>query len=199
MGLAAQRIKTTYEAFLEVPDTKVAQIINGELRVMSRPRPRHGFASLSLGDELVGPFQKGRGGPGGWILLDEPEWHLADGDILVPDLAAWRRERLPVLPDTAYFETTPDWICEILSPSTARQDRADKMPIYAGENVSYLWLIDPALKTLEVYTLENTRWLLWQTFQQNEAVAAPPFDAISFDLGGLWGPEEKSVDTGDST
>ena len=189
MALAAERLKTIYEEFLEVPAHKVAQIINGELVVMSRPRPRHGYASLSLGDELVGPFQKGRGGPGGWIIIDEPELHLEDGDILVPDLAGWRRERLPALPETPYFEIMPDWVCEILSPSTARSDRADKMPIYAREGVSHLWLIDPGIKTLEAYVLENAHWLLWRTYQDNDAVSAPPFEAVAFELGGLWGPE----------
>ena len=86
--------------------------------------------------------QPHRGGPGGWILLDEPELHL-HGDVLVPDLAGWRRERMPELPDAAAFELAPDWICEVLSPSTAASDRAEKMPIYARERVAHVWLVDP--------------------------------------------------------
>jgi Uma2 family endonuclease len=186
MAMAAEKVKTVYGQFLEVPDTHVAQIINGELVVMSRPKPRHVVASSSLGDELVSPFQKGRGGPGGWLILDEPELHLDDGDILVPDLAGWRRERMPSLPDTAYFETIPDWVCEILSPSTVRQDRCEKMPIYATQGVAHLWLIDPDLRSLEIYTRQDAYWLLLQTYTDAAEVTTPPFDAISFSLAVLW-------------
>lgn len=188
MSVPAERLKTVYEEFLEVPDIQVAQIIAGQLVVMSRPRPRHAWASSSLSDELISPFQKGRGGPGGWIILFEPELHLDNGDILVPDLAGWRRERMPELPDTAYFETIPDWVCEILSPSTARQDRFDKMPLYARYGVSHLWLIDPEARAMEVYVLQdNGHWLLMQTYTDDAEVRAPPFEAISFSLAVLWG------------
>ncbi len=191
MSLAAEKFKTPYEALLDVPAHQVAQIINGTLRVMSRPRPRHALASSILTSELVNPFHRGRGGPGGWIILDEPELHLSNGDILVPDLAGWRRERLPRLPNTPYFETIPDWVCEILSPSTARQDRIEKMPIYAQQGVAHSWIIDADLQTLEVYVLQafldkKQDWLLWRTYQNQEMVCAPPFEALSFELGGLW-------------
>jgi Uma2 family endonuclease len=186
MSMPVKQMKSVYDAFLEVPSHKVAQIINGELRVMSRPRPQHAMASSSLGDELVSPFQKGRGGPGGWIILDEPELHLDDGDILVPDLAGWRRERMPTLPTTAYFEIIPDLVCEILSPSTAREDRVEKMPIYAHQGVAHLWLIDPEAQTLEVFILQDKHWLLWQTHQKNDTVCAPPFEAVTFVLDVLW-------------
>jgi Uma2 family endonuclease len=185
--MPAERIKSVYDEFMEVPDTKVAQIINGELHVMSRPRPRHALASSSLGGELFNPFQKGRDGPGGWWILDEPELHLDNGDVVVPDLAGWRRERMPQLPETPYFETIPDWICEILSPSTARLDRFAKLPLYAKYGVGHLWLIDPELKTLEVYALQGGHWLLLQTLADDAAVCAPPFEAISFNLAALWG------------
>ena len=187
MARPAERIKTVHDEFLEVPDTQVAQIIDGQLHAMPRPRPRHALASSSLGDELVSPFQKGRGGPGGWLILDEPEIHLDSGDILVPDLAGWRRERMPALPDTPYFETLPDWVCEILSPSTARLDRFSKMPIYAAQGVPHLWLIDPEAHTLEVYVLHDRHWLLAQTYTDAAEVCAPPFEAISFSLAVLWG------------
>ncbi len=112
----------TYEDLLKVPRHLVAEIINGRLVTHPRPAPKHALAYSSLGDELVGPFHKGRGGPGGWWILDEPELHLA-ADILVPDRAGWQRKRLPELPQTPYFQLAPDWVCEILSPSTARGDR----------------------------------------------------------------------------
>jgi len=187
MSVVAEQLKTVYEQFLDVPDHKVAQIINGELRVMSRPHPRHALASSSLTDELFSPFHKGRGGPGGWIILFEPELHLSNGDIVVPDLAGWRRERMPQLPDTAYFETIPDWVCEILSLSTAKQDRIEKMPIYAREGVAHAWIIDPELQTLEVYVLHDERhWLQWQVYRDQDTICDPPFEAINFELGGLW-------------
>ncbi len=142
------------------------------------------MASSAIGDELVGPFQKGRGGPGGWWILDEPELHLGP-NILVPDLAGWRRERLPAIPDTAFF-LPPDWVGEVLSPSTARVDRADKMPIYAAQGVPFLWLIDPASHTLEVFALREGHWLLEHVYQEDNLVSAPPFEAIAFPLADLW-------------
>ncbi len=141
MTATAQKL-ATYEDLFDLPEHIVGEIIHGQLITHPRPAPRHIVASSAIGDELVGPFQKGRGGPGGWWILDEPELHLGL-DILVPDLAGWRRERLPTMPDTAFFTLPPDWICEVLSPGTARTDRADKMPIYAEYGVSFLWLIDP--------------------------------------------------------
>lgn len=181
----AERL-ATYDDLLDLPENLVAEIINGRIETHPRPAPRHAWACSSIGDELVGPFSKSRGGPGGWIILVEPELHLAD-HVLVPDLAGWRRERMPALPETAWFEVAPDWACEILSPSTARVDRAEKMPIYAQQGVAHLWLIDPDLKTLEVYAREEAgRWVLLRTLQGEEEVRQPPFDAIAFDLGALW-------------
>jgi Uma2 family endonuclease len=121
---------------------------------MPRPASLHARAASSLGGELYGPFDRGRGGPGGWIILDEPELHL-HGDMLVPDLAGWRRERMPELPDASAFELAPDWVFEVLSPSTAATDRAEKMPIYAREQVGQLWLVDPIAKTLEACHFES--------------------------------------------
>lgn len=175
----------TYDDLLQVPDNLVGEIINGRLVTHPRPAPRHALAYSSLGDELVGPFQKGRGGPGGWWILDEPELHLGK-DILVPDLAGWRKERMAQLPETAWFELAPDWICEILSPSTARDDRVEKMPIYAREGVSHIWLVDPEIRTLEVYSQEQGRWVLLQAHKENERISAPPFEVIAIDLSMLW-------------
>ena len=143
MAEPAER-QATYEDLMQVPPHLVAEILSGRLVTHPRPAPRHAVASSSLGDELVGPFQKGRGGPGGWWVLDEPELHL-DADVLVPDIAGWRRERMPTMPETAWFGIAPDWVCEILSPSTAREDRVVKMPIYVRAGVSHLWLVDPDL------------------------------------------------------
>ena len=175
----------TYEDLLGVPENLVAEIIHGQLYTTPRPSPRHAQASSSLGDELVSPYGKGRGGPGGWWILDEPELHL-DEDVFVPDLAGWRRERMPQLPDTAWFELPPDWICEVLSPSTERIDRAEKMPRYAHHGVKWLWLVDPDIKTLEAFELHDGQWLLLETLADDAMVRLPPFDAAEFPLSALW-------------
>lgn len=177
--------RATYDDLVRVPRHLVAEIVSGRLITHPRPAPRHLRASSSLGGELDGPFDKGRGGPGGWWILDEPELHL-ESHILVPDLAGWRRERLPSLPETAWFELPPDWVCEILSPGTAGVDRAEKLPIYAEQGVSHVWLIDPVLRTLEAFENSAGKWLLLCTLTDADPVSLPPFDAISFDLSLLW-------------
>lgn len=184
MGDPAKR-RATYEDLLAVPNNRVAEIINGQLVTQPRPASRHARAASSLGGELYGPFDRGKGGPGGWILLDEPELHL-DGDVLVPDLAGWRRARMPELPDAAAFELAPDWICEVLSPSTAASDRAEKMPIYARERVAHLWLVDPIARTLEACRLENARWMLLGTWRDNANVRVGPFESFELELSSLW-------------
>ena len=175
----------TYADLFDLPENLVGEIIHGQLITHPRPAPRHALASSSMGDELISPFQKGRGGPGGWWILFEPELHLGP-HILVPDLAGWRRERMPELPNIAYFSLPPDWVCEVLSPGTARIDRADKMPIYAEYGVSFLWLIDPELHMLEVFVLRDGHWSLEHVYQENDEVCAAPFDAVAFSLADLW-------------
>ena len=158
MGSAAKPLQSLYEQFLAVPDHLVAEIIRGALVTQPRPAPRHARAASKLGAKLDGPFDSGIDGPGGWFIIDEPEVHL-ERNIVVPDLAGWRRERMPQLPDTAYFTQAPDWVCEVLSPSTQALDRTDKMPIYAEHGVGNAWLVDPLAKMLEVYRLDSGRWL----------------------------------------
>lgn len=142
----------TYADIEALPEHLVGEIIFGVLHTHPRPAPRHSRATSRLGIEIGGPFDRGRGGPGGWIILDEPELHLGP-HVIVPDIAGWRRERMPRLPETAWFETPPDWVCEVLSPSTARIDRTDKLAVYAAFNVSHAWYVDPVAKTLEVFAL----------------------------------------------
>jgi len=184
MGDPAKR-HATYEDLLAVPAHLVAELINGALITNPRPAARHARAASSLGGELYGPFDRGKGGPGGWILLDEPELHLR-GDVLVPDLAGWRRQRMPELPDTAAFDLAPDWVCEVLSPSTAATDRAEKMPIYAREGVPHLWLVDPLAKTLEACRLENDRWTVLGTWRDDARVRVEPFAELELELAELW-------------
>ncbi|VFM95180.1 MAG: Endonuclease, Uma2 family (restriction endonuclease fold) [Candidatus Kentron sp. G] len=174
----------TYEDVLRAPPECVAQLIHGQLHTHPRPASRHALAGSSLG-MVFGRGGMGAGNGAGWWILYEPEIHLAS-HVLVPDWAGWRRERMPVFPDVAYIETVPNWVCEILSPSNARLDRAVKMPLYAKFGVEYLWLLDPKLQTLEVFVLHEGKWLLWETFQENDEVATPPFEAMHFTLGVLW-------------
>lgn len=194
MGLPAEKMRRATYADLEaVPANKVAELIRGTLYVMPRPAARHARASSALGVELGGPFDRGRGGPGGWWILDEPELHFpdptspGDEDALVPDLAGWRRERLPVLPDVAAFTLAPVWICEVVSKSTEQHDREVKMPVYAREGVRHAWLIDPVAKTLEVYTLSAEGiWGEAVRSSGTDMVRAVPFDAVGLDLSALW-------------
>lgn len=175
----------TYEDLFDLPEHIVGEIIAGRLVTHPRPAPKHARAYSSLGGHIWNPYDGGHNGPGGWWILDEPELHLG-ADILVPDLAGWRRERMPRLPETAWFELAPDWVCEILSPSTAKVDRAEKLPIYAAQGVRHAWLVDPDLKTLEVFENREGKWLLLTVLENDAAVSQLPFDAIAFPLDSLW-------------
>ncbi len=180
------RRRATYEDVLRAPPHMIAEVIDGELRLQPRPAKPHAFAASALGEELGPPFKRGRGGPGGWINLDEPELHL-QADILVPDLAGWRRERMPVaVADEPYFTLAPDWVGEILSPSTGKFDRTDKLRIYAREKVEWVWLVDPILRTLEVLRRAEVGWSLRGTWRDDERARAEPFEAIELELGVLW-------------
>jgi Uma2 family endonuclease len=180
-----RRRRATYEDLLQVPEHLIAEIINGQLVTSPRPASPHARASSSIGGELYGPFDRGRGGPGGWIILDEPELHLL-GHVLVPDLAGWRRERMPEMPDASAFELGPDWACEVLSPSTAVIDRAAKVPIFAQAGVSHVWLVDPLLKTVEALRLESGSYRLLGTWHDDAKVRIEPFEAIELELSALW-------------
>ena len=175
----------TYEDLAAVPEHLVAEILDGVLYTSPRPAPRHALAHSGLGALLMPPFHFGRGGPGGWTILIEPELHLGP-DVLVPDVAGWRRERMALLPSTAYFPTAPDWLCEVISPSTAAIDRTKKLSIYAREGVAHVWLVDPLARTLEVLGVEGGRWLILATHGDREVIDAQPFDAIGLELGLLW-------------
>lgn len=174
-------------AFQAVPPECVAEILQGELHVSPRPAIRHASAASILGEELGPPFRRGRGGPGGWIFLDEPELHLGPGpDKLVPDLAGWRRDRVEGFQVAAAITVAPDWLCEVLSPRTEAIDRSLKLGIYAREGVRHVWLVNPVIQTLEVLRLENGRWSNVATWRGEEKVRAEPFDAIELELSLLW-------------
>ncbi|MBI3799616.1 MAG: Uma2 family endonuclease [Deltaproteobacteria bacterium] len=179
--------RATYEDLLKVPDILIAEIIDGELITSPRPASPHARVSSALVQDL-NPFDRrpgGPGGPGGWWILFESELHLG-ADILVPDLAGWRRERMPILQNVPYFEQAPNWVCEVVSPSTGRLDRVRKMPVYAREQVAHVWLVDPLQHTLEVYHLERQHWVLLRTHGDVESARAEPFAAIEIDLSRWW-------------
>jgi len=182
------RRRATYEDLRTVPDTMVAEILDGELYATPRPASPHARAATVMGSDLGGPFDRptnGPGQPGGWWILFEPELHLGP-DVIVPDLAGWRREKMPVLPNVAAFTQAPDWACEVVSPTTAGADRVRKMRIYARESVGHLWLVEPLAKTLEVYRLENGRWVVASTHGGSERVRAEPFEAVELELTRWW-------------
>ena len=176
----------TYEDLRRVPEHQVAEILAGDLFATPRPTAQHAHTALRLSATLGAPFDEGRGGPGGWIILFEPELHLHD-DVVVPDLAGWRRERLSPLPDAPFLTLPPDWVCEILSPTTERRDRLQKLPIYNRESVRHVWLINPSLRSLEVLRLEGGRWIIAGSHGTEEGVLAiEPFEAVPLELSRIW-------------
>ncbi len=178
-------------AFQAAPPEKVAEILDGELHLSPRPARPHTNVASRLGIIIGGPFWMGIGGPGGWVILDEPELHLGPRpDKLVPDLAGWRRERLPRTiggeDAPAHYDLAPDWACEVLSESTRRRDKGPKMRIYAREGVRHLWHVDPLARTLDVFRLQGGDWLLVGSFAGEERIRAEPFEAIELELALLW-------------
>jgi Uma2 family endonuclease len=179
------RAPATYADLEKVPSHLVAEIIHGVLETHPRPLPRHAAASAEMIGTLRDPFRMGSGGPGGWIFMVEPELHPGP-HVLVPDIAGWRRERLPRMPEQVGITTPPDWICEILSPSTARLDQGPKRQIYADQGVAFLWMLNPDTRVLDAYQLVAGKWLLLGTATGGDQVCLPPFDAISFSLDTLF-------------
>jgi Uma2 family endonuclease len=174
----------TYDDLLKVPDHKVAEILDGELHVSARPASPHAFAASRLGSHLT-PFNEGFEGPVGWWIVDEPELHLGP-DVAVPDLAGWRVERMPHVPTVSYFTLAPDWVCEVVSPSTEGIDRQKKLRIYARERIRHCWLINPVKRTIEIRRLEGSEWLMVATHRDNETINPEPFDALPLPLIRLW-------------
>lgn len=191
------RRRATYQDILDLPEHVVGGIIDGELYTSPRPASPHARASSAIGGDLFGSFDGPPGAPpepGGWWILDKPEIHFGD-DVVVPDLAGWRTERMPAMPSVPHFELAPDWVCEVASPSTGALDRGRKMHVYAGENVPHLWLVDPLPKTLEIYRLESGRWIVAATHAGTERVRAEPFEAIGLSLQRWWLEDERKAES----
>ncbi len=162
------------------------EIIDGELFVQPRPRFRHGRANTFLGRHVGGSFDFDADGPGGWWIVVEPGIELPDAPEVSPDLAGWRRERMPEPPGDAPIRLVPDWVCEVISPSNARYDRLKKFPYYARIGVQWLWVVHPTEQTLEVRQLRDRQWMITQSFGGDEVARAQPFDAMELPLGRMW-------------
>ena len=176
-----------YQALLELPSLLTGEILNGQLHAHPRPSGRHILVSTNLSSEIHGSYQRGRGGPGGWWILQTPEIHFVlDQEVAVPDIAAWRKERLPTIPESHKFTVVPDWICEVLSPSTESVDREVKKPLYANYGVRYLWLISPAAQTLEAYKLDQSDWHSQGIFVTEDTVAIEPFESLTIVIEELF-------------
>jgi Uma2 family endonuclease len=181
------RKRAQYADLFELPPHQVGEIIDGVLYAQPRPAILHAHSSSVLLGELEPAFGRGREGPGGWIILFEPELHVGDElDILVPNIGGWRRERMPELPDTAFVTLPPDWVCEVVSPSTQKLDRSKKLPVYQRERVTHVWLVEPIARTLEIYRLDGESYRLVITHADVERCRAEPFEAIELELGALW-------------
>lgn len=185
MSAARASKPATYADLAALPAELVGEILFGTLHAHPRPATLHALAASALGEELGPPFKRGRGGPGAWAIVDEPELHLG-ADVLVPDLAGWRRERMPEVPNAASIDLAPDWVCEVLSPRTAGIDRVEKMEIYVRESAALAWHVDPLAQTLEVFALTGSAWSRQAAFRGDARVRARPFDAIELDLALLW-------------
>lgn len=179
--------RATYQDVLNAPPHKVAEIVDGKLYTNPRPASPHALAYSRLGSRISTAFDFGESGPGGWWILDEPELHLGE-DIVVPDIAGWRRERMPDYPEAAYFKLAPDWVCEVLSPSTRKLDLGKKKAVYAREGVAYHWFVDPDARSLAAYVLRDAQWALIDKRYDDAVISLPPFEAIRFNLSDLWPP-----------
>ena len=186
--------RATYQDVLDAPPNMVAEIVDGVLYTHSRPAATHSIAVSGLGMLIGPPFHFGNGGPGGWWILHEPELHFGD-DVVVPDIAGWRRERMPEMPNEAYFTLAPDWVCEVLSPSTRKLDLGGKRVVYTRARIDYLWFVDPDARTLEACRLRGAEWMLIDRLYEDAPVSLPPFEAIRFSLADLWPPRAVHKDT----
>jgi Uma2 family endonuclease len=169
-----------------LPANIKGEIIEGVLYTMTRPRGRHQNITGALIDALRGPFQRGRGGPGGWWILPEPGIELPSTPEISPDVSGWRRERMPVLPDDASIAIVPDWVCEILSPSNRRHDMLVKKPYYARVGVAYHWLIDVADRTLTAYQLKSGCWVELAVHGDEHEARVAPFSEVALDIATWW-------------
>ena len=179
---------TLYEQLEALPEDLTGEILNGQLHTQPRPTGPHARAETERGIDIGSAYGRGRGGPGGWWILIEPEIHFViDQEVIVPDLAGWQKQRMPQIPEGHRFTVVPDWVCEILSPATASKDRELKMPLYAHYGVAHAWLVDPQRRTFEAYGLDHKDWRPLGQASGRDSIGVAPFDALALDLANLWG------------
>ncbi|HLK99525.1 MAG TPA: Uma2 family endonuclease [Myxococcaceae bacterium] len=185
--------QATYSVLNALPKGWVGEIVEDELVASPRPLAAQTRAAFMLGVELGEQLDPRRGGNGRWCFLRAPELHLGR-DVLVPDLAGWRRDRVtqPPEPSEPFLTVAPDWVCEVVSPVTLSLDRVRKLPLYAQHGVSCAWFIDPEARTLEVFQRLKRGWLFAASYEGDALVRAEPFSSLSLELGALWLPEEST-------
>lgn len=171
-----------------LPEGVKAEVVGGELVTAPRPRPAHGRAQAILSSNLAGPFDLGRGGPGGWWILIEPDVRLGENDIVSPDVVGWRRSRMPSFPEERPIEVVPDWVCEVASPSSVRRDRTVKSDLYLTAGVAWYWLLDPEERTLEAFVLRQGRWSRLGAWSDGDRVAVEPFDEVEMEISAFFPP-----------
>lgn len=185
MSEPARKLPTMDDLYA-LPREIKGEIIEDVLYTFPRPRARHQRTILEMGTDLGGSFQRGRGGPGGWWILPEPGIELPNTPEISPDLAGWRRERLPELPEDEPLRVVPDWVCEILSPSTRRHNLLIKKPYYAKIGVPYHWIVDREARTVAAYRLESGRWLELGLYGDETEARIEPFDQVPLDVSAWW-------------
>jgi len=176
----------TFQDILDAPDGMLAQIINGDLRLNPNGAPEHQSAGAELSTDLVSHFRKSKFQPGGWLILPEMYVRLADKEVYRPDISGWRTATLPEAPTEFPIETTPDWVCEVLSPSTRQIDRTKKMAVYVDSKVNFYWIVDPKARSLEVFERDNDKWVLTSVGADDDVIRFAPFEDVEIDLQYLW-------------
>jgi Uma2 family endonuclease len=184
---AARKLKT-YDDLLDLPEGVYAELHAGELVTQPGALPEHGRVQGGLLRFIGGPFDDDTDGPDGWWILLETDVRFTPHDVTRPDLAGWRRARLPSPAGVRPIDVVPDWICEVLSPSNARHDRVFKQRLYARHGVPYYWLVDPAERTLEAYVLKDSQWLVAGVWDDTAVARVPPFEAVELPVGRLFFP-----------
>lgn len=176
-----------FEGWPEEPSTEAAAPPSVPEPQMSLSRV---LATSILGGLLVGPFQLGLGGPGGWLILDKPEIHF-DEDVLIPDLAAWSAGRAPRPTEELYTTIIPDWVCEIDTACTEGRSFSQRMNAYARAGVRFMWLLDSDLKNIDLLTLNSqSQWALngaYSISMGHRRIRGAPFDSIEIDIATLFG------------
>ncbi|HYV46950.1 MAG TPA: Uma2 family endonuclease [Myxococcaceae bacterium] len=175
----------TYDDIRQLPEGMNGELVDGQLFAWPRPTMGHAHLAGVLLYELHGSFDLGKGVHGRWWIFREPELHFGP-NVVIPDLAGWRRERLPKMPDVPFMELAPDWICEITSRSTASFDRVNKLPVYLKAGVAFAWLVDPTSRTIEALQKVKDHWTLIGNFPGDAPARIEPFEAHEFDLSTLW-------------